>query len=179
MHINDIIMTVLTPGSNLNDKGKVWRSIKTLCAFTGLAHADVLGVLNGDLNGQIAFRAGKKGLMIAVKANVPAPAPKPAVVVKAQGGNAHVQPKNIVGGVLGGIPYKVVGDNPIPGEVPLEAGDLGVKAAGFAAVYGNAPQVEVKHNHEGLQAQVVADNDDEAFDDEDEDEGDDFDDDNE
>lgn len=93
MHPNDIIISCLTPGSVFNQQEKTWRSLKTLVAFTNLTHAEVLGILHGDLAGMVTLKPSKKflgSILVALKQYVQAEGPPHLVA----GGNAHVPPNN-------------------------------------------------------------------------------------
>lgn len=74
MHPNDIIISVLTLGTPSNPNSKVFRDLGTLASFTGMAPADVLGILHGDLANLVVCKPSKKKLgqiLVALKTNVP------------------------------------------------------------------------------------------------------------
>lgn len=75
MHPNDIITSALSPGSPLNPKNKVFRSLDVLAAFVNQSREDVLGILAGDLANDVACKVSHKTpgkVLVALKANLPA-----------------------------------------------------------------------------------------------------------
>lgn len=76
MNPRDAIVLALTPGSPFNANGLVFRSVQSLRAFTQLEVPEIMEILAGDLAAQVTCRPSKKpekGLMVALKAYIPAP----------------------------------------------------------------------------------------------------------
>lgn len=92
MHQNDIIISVLTPGSPFNRKEKVWRSLETLATYTGLFAGEVLGILAGDLANQVCTKISKEPgkVLVALKSQLPEPGVED-VQIHVIAGNAQVE----------------------------------------------------------------------------------------
>lgn len=119
MNPQDIIVTALTPGTPFNEKGLIYRSVNSLAAIVGLPTGEVMGLLAGDLAGMVSCKPSKKGkgLLVALKANIPAdiqqPAPAPEPLVAAFG-------EALGFGVMGNVPA-AAGNGPIGIQGKLEA----------------------------------------------------------
>lgn len=86
MHPQDTIVTALTPGTPFNPKGLIYRSVISLAEITNLPYAEVLGLLAGDLAGMVSCKPSKKGkgLLVALKANIPPEVPAVVPVVEGE-----------------------------------------------------------------------------------------------
>ncbi len=73
MNPRDAISKVLTPGDMFNQRGHVWRSVRTLAQFASCDFADVLDILDEDFQG-----------LVTVKPNTKHPAHGPLVALSAQ-----------------------------------------------------------------------------------------------
>jgi hypothetical protein len=132
MNTHDRILATLNLGGPFNDKAHVWRRLDTVVTFAEQSTDEVLSVINGDLANDVVLRpsAQGKGIMVALKANIPPePIAEPAAPVVIMGGNA-VQQENpcALGEVELGMPmnmleeedgYAVHGLDDAPDKVPV------------------------------------------------------------
>lgn len=125
MNPQDIIVTALTPGSPFNEKGLIYRSVESLSAIVGLPTGEIMGLLAGDLAGMVSCKPSKKGkgLLVALKANLPPAQPQPALVGVAVheaplGHPAGIPGFGYVGGQINAVP---VAGQPMPLQEKLEA----------------------------------------------------------
>ena len=92
MNSRDAISKALTPGDMFNQKGHVWRSLRTLAQFAGCERNELLDILDEHFQGAVTVRPNRghpeHGPLIALNAHIPANEGDPQVVV--MGGNAVV-----------------------------------------------------------------------------------------
>lgn len=112
MHVNDVILNVLQPGSPFNPKSKIFRSVDTVAAFAGLSRGDTLSLLAGDLAPQVVMKPSKKPgvILVALKVVLDQQAPQP-------------EPKMVK--VVGGCAYQVKAAEPVVIAKPAAYGAFG------------------------------------------------------
>ena len=96
MNSRDAIMKALTPNDMFNQKGLVWRSIRTLAQFASVEQEEVLGILDEHFQGLVSVRPNGKhpenGPLVALDEHVPdepadpaPPEPQVAIVAAIEG----------------------------------------------------------------------------------------------
>jgi hypothetical protein len=140
MNAQDAIHQALSPGTMLNQRNKVWRSVSALGQFADLDNLEVLETLNAHFADVVTIRPNvahpDNGPLVALIEHIPpgevpeeAVDPEAPVQVHALGGNAVAAPEAVV-------PAAEVGNVVAEGPVPIGPGQA---VAGFFE--GPAPQV--------------------------------------
>lgn len=108
MNTHDRILATLNLGGPFNDKQRVWRRLSTVATFAEKENDELLEIFAGDLAHLVVLRpsAAGRGIMVALKANVPEEEPDPQVQI--MGGNA-VNPDPVAEVVEGGLPAGQLG----------------------------------------------------------------------
>jgi hypothetical protein len=90
MNSRDAISKALTPGDMFNQKGHVWRSMRTLSQFADCPRNELLDILDEHFQGMITVRPNRshpeQGPLVAITAYITVADEDPQVVVT--GGNA-------------------------------------------------------------------------------------------
>ncbi len=88
MNTHDRILATLNLGGPFNDKQRVWRRLSTVATFAEKENDELLEIFAGDMVDLVVLRpsAQGRGIMVALKANVPLEEPDPQVQI--MGGNA-------------------------------------------------------------------------------------------
>ncbi len=127
MNTQDRIMAILTPGTMFNINGRVWRSMSTLCAYCEMESDPLLELLSAEFNDTVVLKpSDKKGILIALKANIPPPEQENAPIVIA-GGNviaAHSHPVPGVEEVVGSVNASADFEGADESELSIESEDI-------------------------------------------------------
>lgn len=142
MNSRDAIVKALTPGDMFNQKGHVWRSVRTLTQFASCEPAEVLDILDEHFQDMVTVKPNtnhpEHGPLVALNLHIPAEEPEEQVApepgqpqVQILGGNAVAAEQPAVQGVVGGV---------VPGDAPGAPayGQGGPPAVGMA----EAPEQE-------------------------------------
>ena len=154
MDARDIIVTALSPGTAFNGQNKIFRSVDTLAKFCSLEPGEVLDLLAGDLGNDVVCKPSTKGkgILVALKANVPAEPEDPQVV--AVGGPALNAPPEADAAVdvavaadqaaqmADNLGENVIAEVEVPDANPIGFGNLHLDAVGDAE-YGMAQFDEI------------------------------------